>query len=82
MRYCDEAEGDRPIPAELFDETGELDLDHIFCSKCKLNHASDVSAGAGGLGRLGSAGWAGGGPGCWRAAGALAGGPRARAWAA
>ncbi len=37
------AEGDCPIPAELFDDTGELDLDYIFCSKCKLNHADDVS---------------------------------------
>lgn len=37
------AEGDRPIPPELFDDTGELDIEHMFCSKCKLNHADDVS---------------------------------------
>lgn len=36
------AEGDVPIPAELFDEDGELDLDHIFCSKCRGNESDEV----------------------------------------
>lgn len=29
------AEGDTPIPAHLFDADGELDMAHIFCSKCQ-----------------------------------------------
>lgn len=37
------AEGDKPIPAELFDEEGELDNAVIFCSKCGLSEADDVS---------------------------------------
>lgn len=41
VKYCDEAEGDKSIPAELFDEDGELDLDHIFCSKCGGNESTD-----------------------------------------
>lgn len=36
------AEGDVPIPSELFDEDGELDLDHIFCSKCRGNESDEV----------------------------------------
>lgn len=44
------AEGDMPIPAELFDEDGELDLDHIFCSKCRGNESDEVE----GLGDMGS----------------------------
>ena len=43
VRVCDEAEGDTSIPAELFDSDGELDLDHIFCAKCKGNESTDVS---------------------------------------
>lgn len=41
VRVCDEAEGDKKIPAELYDEDGELELDDIFCAKCLENHASD-----------------------------------------
>ncbi|EFN50542.1 hypothetical protein CHLNCDRAFT_137229, partial [Chlorella variabilis] len=41
VRYCDEAEGDVPIPSELFDSDGELDLDHIFCSKCRGNESDE-----------------------------------------
>ena len=33
-----------PSAAELFDETGELDMDHIFCAKCRKNHCDDVSS--------------------------------------
>lgn len=38
-----------PIPAELFDEDGELDLDHIFCSKCRGNESDEVGGRLGGL---------------------------------
>lgn len=41
LRVCDEAEGDRAIPAELFDADGELDQRHIFCAKCGRNDATD-----------------------------------------
>lgn len=43
VKVVDEAEGDKAIPAELFDEDGEIDLDHIFCAKCQGNESSDVS---------------------------------------
>ena len=43
VKVCDEAEGDKSIPDELFDSDGELDLDHIFCAKCKGNESTDVS---------------------------------------
>jgi hypothetical protein len=46
VRVCDEAEGDEPIPAELYDSEGELDLDHIFCSKCRGNDSDDVGGAA------------------------------------
>ena len=36
------SEGDVPIPAELFDEDGELDTDHMFCSKCRGNESDEV----------------------------------------
>jgi hypothetical protein len=51
VRYCDEAEGDVPIPSELFDSDGELDLDHIFCSKCRGNESDEVR------GRVGVGAW-------------------------
>ncbi|KAK9810991.1 hypothetical protein WJX73_003945 [Symbiochloris irregularis] len=34
IRLCEEAQGDRPIPADRFDEDGELDEQHIFCARC------------------------------------------------
>ena len=43
VRVCDENEGAVPIPKELVDEEGELDLDHIFCSRCKGQDSDDVS---------------------------------------
>ena len=33
LRQCDEAQGDRSIPQELFDAEGELDEQHIFCAR-------------------------------------------------
>jgi hypothetical protein len=42
VRVCDEAEGDVPIDKTLFDEDGELDLEHIFCSKCRGQECDDV----------------------------------------
>lgn len=44
VKVCDEAEGDQAIPAELFDSDGELELDNLFCSKCRGNDSTDVSA--------------------------------------
>ncbi|KAL4521386.1 hypothetical protein Ndes2437B_g08023 [Nannochloris sp. 'desiccata'] len=41
VKVVDEAEGDKAIPAELFDEDGELDLDYIFCAKCQGNESTD-----------------------------------------
>jgi hypothetical protein len=41
VRVCDEAEGDKRIPAEMYDEDGELELDDIFCAKCLGNHSTD-----------------------------------------
>jgi hypothetical protein len=41
VRVCDEADGDKKIPAELYDQDGELELDDIFCAKCLGNHSTD-----------------------------------------
>lgn len=41
IRICDEASGDKSIPAEYFDEDGELDADNIFCGKCLKSDSTD-----------------------------------------
>lgn len=41
IRLCEEAEGDRAIPAECFDEDGELDEQHIFCARCSDSDTND-----------------------------------------
>ena len=43
MKLCEEAEGDKAIPAELYDADGELDEAHIFCAKCLDKESFDVS---------------------------------------
>lgn len=42
VKVCDEAEGDVAIDKTLFDEDGELDMEHIFCSKCRGQECTDV----------------------------------------
>lgn len=41
IRICDQAGGDKSIPAECFDEDGELDADNIFCGKCLKSDSTD-----------------------------------------
>ena len=41
MRRCDEADGDKAIPEDLFDEHGELDEAHIFCARCTDYETND-----------------------------------------
>ena len=42
VRLCEESEGERPIPPELFDEDGELDEEFIFCCRCTETDAPEV----------------------------------------
>ncbi|KDD75635.1 hypothetical protein H632_c579p0 [Helicosporidium sp. ATCC 50920] len=44
VKYCDDAEGDRAIAAELFEEDGELAAEHIFCAKCQQGEDEEASA--------------------------------------
>ena len=39
---CDEAEGAVPLPEDAFDENGEIDEAHIFCSICRSGESTDV----------------------------------------
>ena len=42
VRLCEESEGERPIPPELFNEDGELDEEFIFCCRCTETDAPEV----------------------------------------
>ena len=44
MSLCDAPPGLKAIPAELFDEEGELEEHHIFCAVCYSYEMADVSA--------------------------------------
>eukprot|EP00884_Botryococcus_braunii_P010779 jgi/Botrbrau1/19702/Bobra.0003s0063.1 len=41
VKYCEDSEGDRPIAHELFDNDGEIDEEHICCSRCGLLDCED-----------------------------------------
>ena len=41
VKVCDEVEGDKPISPDLYDSEGELDMEHIVCSKCGVNESTD-----------------------------------------
>ena len=43
VRLCEESQGERPIPPELFDEDGELDEEFIFCCRCTQIEAPEVN---------------------------------------
>jgi hypothetical protein len=42
VKYCEDSEGDKPIPEEYFAEDGEIDEEHIRCSRCGLLECEDV----------------------------------------
>ena len=42
VRQCEDSEGERPIPPELFDEDGELEEQFIFCCRCTDADAPEV----------------------------------------
>ena len=47
LKECEEVGGARPIPATNFDDNGELDEKHIFCSQCLEPESYEVrTAGA------------------------------------
>lgn len=42
VKFCEDSEGDKPIPQELFDEDGEIEEENICCSRCGLPDSEDV----------------------------------------
>ena len=42
VKFCDEAEGDKAIPEDAFDEDGELEACDIFCAKCLSKDSHDA----------------------------------------
>ncbi|WIA30444.1 hypothetical protein OEZ86_000528 [Tetradesmus obliquus] len=40
-RYCQEVPADEAIPADAFDSEGEVEVDNIFCAKCRIGSSSD-----------------------------------------
>lgn len=42
IKFCDDAEGDKSIPKDAFDEDGELEAAAIFCAKCLSKESHDV----------------------------------------
>lgn len=43
IKYCEEAQGDRSIPADKYDADGELDAADIFCAKCIVFDSFEVA---------------------------------------
>jgi len=41
LKACEEADGHKAIDAGCFDDTGEIDAQHINCAACDLAEADD-----------------------------------------
>lgn len=42
VKFCEEAEGDKAIPSEHYDSSGELPEKFIFCAKCLKGESEEV----------------------------------------
>lgn len=52
LRACEEVPEETPIPAEAFDEEGEVHESNIFCAVCRSGDSTEVGPSGSGGGRF------------------------------